>query len=94
MGAPGRRGMQGEGEYLFEYCLDVFVLLGGRAGFCAGGGKVGEDFIVGEDGGLGFEDLRWVKPLDRVSRGKPRGKDVHLHRQFVVNNLIACNLYY
>ena len=33
------------------------MCLRGRAGFCGGGGEVGEDFVVAEDGGLGFKDL-------------------------------------
>lgn len=43
--------------YLFDDGFEV--LRSGRdgAGFCAGGGQVGEDFVVGEGCGLGFEDL-------------------------------------
>lgn len=33
------------------------MLLRGYAGFGTEGGEVGEYFVVGEDGGLGFEDL-------------------------------------
>lgn len=33
------------------------MFLGCGAGFGAGGGKVVEDFVIGEHGGLGFEDL-------------------------------------
>ena len=33
------------------------MLLGGGAGFGAGFLDMSKDFVVGEDGGLGFEDL-------------------------------------
>lgn len=49
--------MGGGERYFFEDCGDILVGLWGGAGFGAGGGKVGEDFVVGEDGGLGFDDL-------------------------------------
>ena len=41
----------------FEDGLDITVLLGRRAGFCSDCIDVGEDFIVGEEGGLRFKDL-------------------------------------
>ena len=34
------------------------MVLRGGAGFGAGCFDMGEDFVVGENGGLGFEDLR------------------------------------
>lgn len=43
--------------YLFNYCFDILMLLRGYAGFGTEGGEVDEYFVVGEDGGLGFEDL-------------------------------------
>lgn len=49
---------EGGGEgYFFEHGVDIRVVLGSGAGFCPVGRKVREDFVVGEDGGLGFEDL-------------------------------------
>ena len=44
-------------NYLFDDCGDICVLLGGGAGFGAGFFDMSEDFVVGENGGLGFEDL-------------------------------------
>jgi len=46
-----------KGTHFFDYCLEVLVFLGCGAGFGAEGGEVVEDFVVGEHGGLGFEDL-------------------------------------
>ena len=45
------------GGYFFEHGVDVRVFLGRGAGLRAVRGEVREDFVVGEDGGLGFEDL-------------------------------------
>lgn len=58
-----KEGMGGGGLYFFEDGVDIRVFLGSGAGLCAGCCKVGEDFVVGEDGGLGFEDLHgwcWI----------------------------------
>lgn len=44
-------------RYFFDDGFKVLAFSGGGAGFCAEGGEVGEDFVVAEDGGLGFEDL-------------------------------------
>ena len=46
-----------EEEYLFYDGGDVCVFLRGGAGFGAGFFDMGDDFIVGENGGLGFKDL-------------------------------------
>lgn len=53
--------VEDEGTNLFENCGDVFVIR--WYGFIAfvfflGEGDVLEDLGVGEDGGLGFDDLR------------------------------------
>ena len=44
-------------QYLFNNSGDVCVFLRGGAGFGAGCFNVGEDFVVGENSRLGFEDL-------------------------------------
>ena len=48
---------EGVGAYFFEDRIHICVFFGGGVGFCVSGGEVGEDFVVGEDGGLGFDDL-------------------------------------
>lgn len=49
---------EGDGEgYLFEHRVDIGVLLGRGAGLRAVRGEVRINFVVGEDGGLRFEDL-------------------------------------
>lgn len=54
-------GVGGGRVYFFEYGVDVRGFLGCGAGFGAGRGEVCVDFVVGEDGGLGFEDLHgWL----------------------------------
>lgn len=56
------RGKEKAGEwYFFEHGFDVRVFLQRGAGFRAGRGEVREDFVVGEDGGLGFEDLHCLE---------------------------------
>lgn len=45
------------GKYLFNDGGDIRVFLRGGAGFGAGCFDMGYDFIVGENGRLGFEDL-------------------------------------
>ena len=47
----------GGGGYFFQHGVDVRVLWGRGAGFRAVRGEVRTDLVVGEDGGLGFEDL-------------------------------------
>ena len=44
-------------RYFFDHRVDVGVFLGRGAGFGGVRREVCEDFVVGEDGGLGFEDL-------------------------------------
>ena len=43
--------------YFFQHRVDVCVFVGRGAGVGGVRGEVCEDFVVGEDGGLGFEDL-------------------------------------
>ena len=58
-----------EGTYFLYHSGDIGGFLVGGAG---SSGEVGEDFVVGEDGGLGFEDLhgwrsRGKKPVSVVA---------------------------
>ena len=55
--AEGIRSREVREEYLFYDGGDICVVLRGGAGFGAGFFDMGDDFIVGENGGLGFEDL-------------------------------------
>lgn len=49
---------EGDGNtYFFEHRVDVGVFVGRGAGFGGVRREVCEDFVVGEDGGLGFKDL-------------------------------------
>lgn len=50
-------GSGGGGRYFFEHGVDIWVFLRGGAGFGAVCREVGEDFVVGENGGLGLENL-------------------------------------
>lgn len=45
------------GKYFFEHGVDIRGFSGRGAGGCAHRRQVHVDFVVGEDGGLGFEDL-------------------------------------
>ena len=55
--AEGSWESECRGKYLFNDGGDICVFLRGGAGFGAGFFDMGDDFIVGENGGLGFEDL-------------------------------------
>jgi hypothetical protein len=66
VGVKGRREEGERGRYLFDDGLVVLAF--GRGGLGAGGEgeQVCADFVVGEDGGLGLEDLGvggWVLVL-------------------------------
>jgi len=50
--------LDGVGNYFFYNGLEVLAFLGGGAGFGAEGGEGREDFVISENSGLGFEDLR------------------------------------
>lgn len=59
----GGAGIDRRGEVvgnLFHDGGDICVFLRGGAGFGGGGFDMGDDFIVGENGGLGFEDLHRI----------------------------------
>ena len=45
--------------YFFEDGIDVRVFLGGCSRLRAGRCEVSEDLVVGEDGGLGFNNFHW-----------------------------------
>lgn len=47
-------------DYFFEHGVHVRVFLGCGARFCVVRREVREDFVVGEDGRLGFKDLHGV----------------------------------
>lgn len=48
------------------------MFLRGGAGFGAGRFDMGDDFIIGENGRLGFEDLGSIDKLSQASAGAGR----------------------